>query len=168
MTSIKLMLTGAQAWASVNGPLTSGMVGLPVTIEYDAAWNGLTKNLMCRCSPWGSYDGEIRTILNVEEASVVAHEVMQAGLYLYLGVEGFSSDGKLVIPTTWAGCGKIEYGANTADDPTTEPELPIWNQLQIEMEKTKEYVLTPEQATNIQAYAREATQSAQEAKQAAE
>ena len=144
------------------------MVGIPVTIEYDQAWDGLTQNLMCRCSPWNSNEGEIRTILNVGETSTVAHEVMQAGMYLYLGVEGFSSDGKLVIPTTWARCGKIEYGANTCDDLSTEPELPIWNQLQIEMEKTKEYVLTPEQATNIQAYAREATQSAQEAQQAAE
>lgn len=82
MTSINLMLIGAQAWASVDGPLTSGMVGIPVTIEYDQAWDGLTKNLMCRCSPWGSNEGNIRTILNVEENATVAHEVMQAGMYL--------------------------------------------------------------------------------------
>lgn len=168
MTSINLMVTGAQARASVTGPLTSGMVGVPVTIEYDEAWDGLTKNLMCRCSPWGSNSGEIRTLLNVGETSTVAHEVMQPDMYLYLGVEGFSDDGKLVIPTTWARCGKIEYGANTCEDPSTDPELPVWNQLQIEMEKTKEYVLTPEQAVNIQSYAQTATQAAQEARQAAE
>lgn len=167
MTSIKLMLTGAQAWASVTGPLTSGMVGIPITIEYDEAWDGLTKNLMCRCSPWGSTDGEYRAILNVGETAIVAHEVMQPEMYLYLGVEGYSDDGKLVIPTTWARCGKIEYGANTCEDPSTDPELSVWNQLQIEMEKTKEYVLTPEQAVNIQAYAQTATQAAQEAQQAA-
>lgn len=168
MTSIKLMLTGAQAWASATGPLTSGMVGIPVTIEYDETWDGLTKNLMCRCSPWGSNDGEIRTLLNVGENAVVAHEVMQPDMYLHLGVEGFSDDGKLVMPTTWARCGKIEYGANTCDDPSTDPELSVWNQLQIEMEQTKEYVLTPEQAANIQDYAQEAAQAAQESRQAAE
>lgn len=167
MTSIKLTVTGAQIWASVTGVLTSGMVGIPVTIEYDEAWDGLTKNLMCRCSPWGSDDGEIRTRLNVGEASTVAHEVMQQGMYLYLGVEGFRADGTLVIPTTWARCGKIEYGANTCDDPSMDPELTIWNQLQTEMEETKKYVLTPEQAVNIQAYAQEARQAAEEAKQAA-
>jgi hypothetical protein len=143
------------------------MVGIPITIEYDEAWDGLTKNLMCRCSPWGSDDGEIRTRLNVGEASTVAHEVMQQGMYLYLGVEGFRADGTLVIPTTWARCGKIEYGANTCDDPSMDPELTIWNQLQAEMEETKKYVLTPEQAVNIQAYAQEARQAAEEAKQAA-
>ena len=37
LTSIKLTIIGAQAWAEVSGPLTSGMVGLPVTIEYDEA-----------------------------------------------------------------------------------------------------------------------------------
>lgn len=168
LTSIKLMLTGAQAWATVDGPLTSGMVGIPVTIEFDDAWDGLTKNLICRCSTWGSNGGEIRTLLNVGDTSTVAHEVMQPDRYLYLGVEGFSSDGKLVIPTTWARCGKIEYGANTCEDPSTDPELSVWNQLQIEMEKTKEYVLTPEQAANIQAYAQEARQAAEEAKQAVE
>lgn len=168
MTSIKLMVAGAQAWASVTGPLTSGMVGVPVTIEYDEAWDGLTKNLMCRCSPWGSDSGEVRAILNVGENAVVAHEVMQPDMFLHLGVEGFSADGKLVIPSTWARCGKIEYGATTCEDSTTDPELPVWNQLQMEMEKTKEYVLTPEQAVNIQTYAQTASQAAQEAQQAAE
>lgn len=168
MTSIKLTVTGAHAWASVNGPLTSGMVGVPVKMEYDEAWDGLTKNLMCRCSHWNSNDGEIRTILNVGETSTVAHEVMQAGMYLHLGVEGFSSDGTLVIPTIWARCGKIEYGANTCDDLSTDPKLSIWNQLQSEVEQLKEYTLTQEQLTDFQAYAQEATQAAQEAKDAAE
>lgn len=168
LTNIKLMVTGAQAWASVTGPLTSGMVGIPVTIEYDEAWDGLTKNLMCRCSPWGSNDGENRTILNVGENATVAHEVMQSDMYLYLGVEGFSSDGQLVIPTTWAKCGKIEYGANTCEDPSTDPELSVWNQLQTEIEQIKENALTKEQVTDIQACAQEATQAAQEATQAAD
>lgn len=163
MTSIKLMLTGAQAWASVNGPLTSGMVGVPVTIEYDEAWDGLTKNLMCRCSPWGSNEGEIRTILNVGETSTVAHEVMQPDMYLHLGVEGFSDDGKLVIPTTWARCGKIEYGANTGEDPSTDPELSVWNQLQTEMEQIRQDVVTPELVAEIKGYAQSATQAASNA-----
>lgn len=163
MTSIKLILTGAHAWASVEGPLTSGMVGIPVTIEYDASWDGLTKNLMCRCSSWNSNEGEIRTILNVGDTSTVAHEVMQQDMYLHLGVEGFSSDGKLVIPTTWARCGKIEYGANTCEDPTTEPELSIWNQLQTEVEQIKRDGYTQEQMDEIQTYVQSASQSASSA-----
>ena len=142
------------------------MVGIPIKIEYDDAWEGLKKNLMCRCSPWGSTDGEYRAILNVGDTAAVAHEVMLPDMYLYLGVEGYSDDGKLVMPTTWATCGRIAYGASTCEDPSTDPELSIWNQLQVEMEQTKEYVLTPEQAVNIQACAQEARQAAEEAKQA--
>lgn len=168
LTSIKLTLNGAQAWASVEGPLTSGMVGIPVTIEYGESWDGLTKNLMCRCSPWGSDDGEIRTILNVGTGSTVAHEVMQAGMYLYLGVEGFSSDGKLVIPTTWARCGKIEYGANTGDDPTADPELPIWGQLQTEMEQLRQDILAPELRDELNGYVQSAARAADTAQTYAE
>lgn len=163
MTSIKLMVTGAKAWALVTGPLTSGMVGIPITIQYDETWDGLTKNLMCRCSPWGSNNGEIRTILNVGETATVAHEVMQSDMYLYLGIEGFSDDGKLVMPTTWARCGKIEYGANTCEDLSTEPELPIWNQLQTEVEEIKRYGITEEQRDEIQSYVQSASQAASNA-----
>lgn len=137
MTSIKLKVTGAHAQAEVTGKLTSGMVGIPITIEYDEAWDGLTKNLICRCAPAGSSNGESRAILNVGAAATVAHEVMQANTILYLGIEGFSNDGKLVIPTVWAMCASIEPGANTCEDPTTDPELSVWNQLQTELEQIK-------------------------------
>ena len=104
MTSIMLTVTESKAQALVSGTLTSGMVGIPVTIEYDDSWNGLTKNLVYRYSRDGSADEECRSMLNVGNTAVVAHEVMQAGTILYLGVEGYSTDGTLVIPTTWAMC----------------------------------------------------------------
>ena len=60
LTSITLKVNGAEIQASVAGTLTSGMVGIPVTIQYDGAWEGLTKNLVCRCSKGGSADEEYR------------------------------------------------------------------------------------------------------------
>ena len=144
------------------------MVGIPVTIEYDDAWDGLTKNLMCRCSPWNSDSGEIRTILNVGETTVVAHEVMQAGQYLHLGVEGFREDGTLVMPTTWARCGKIECGANTCEDPSADPELPIWNQLQAQLDQITQEGISPGQMDEIRACAETAAQSANTAAEAAD
>ena len=137
-----LTVTGARAQALVSGTLTSGMVGIPVTIEYDEAWEGLTKNLVCRCCR-GADRTEHRTILNVGNTAVVAHEVMQAGTILYLGVEGYSTDGKLVIPTTWAMCGTIEKGANTGEDLSADPTLPVWGQLQTEIEQIRQDAVTP-------------------------
>ena len=156
MTNIILKVTGADAMASVSGPLTSGMVGIPVTIEYDDAWKGLTKNLVCRCSKWSPDSGETRTILNVEETAQVAHEVMQADMYLYLGVEGYSADGKLVMPTTWAMCGKVQIGANSTEDSSLDPDLSIWNQLRTEINQIKDNAITEEQiAAVIESYLEE-------------
>ena len=129
MTSITLNVTGARIRAEVSGILTSGMVGIPVSIQYDEAWNGLTKNLVCRCSRWGPANSDTRTILNVGKTSVVAHEVMQPEHTLYLGIEGYSADGSLVMPTTWANCGYIHPGANTGADSSATPTRPIWAQL---------------------------------------
>ena len=138
MTSITLNVTGARIRAAVNGPLTSGMVGIPVTIRYDDSWNGLTKNLVCRCGKWGPDKGDTRTVLNIGKTATVAHEVMQADMHLYLGIEGYSANGKLVIPTTWADCGKIQHGANAGTDPSTNPKLPVWAQMQAEIKQIKQ------------------------------
>ena len=153
MTTIILTVTGARAQALVSGTLTSGMVGIPVTIEYDEAWEGLTKNLVCRCSKSGFDDEEYRSILNVENTSVVAHEVMQAGKHLWLGVEGYNADGTLVIPTTWAMCGVIQRGANTGDDFSADPTLPIWGQLQAKIEQIECGNIPPDQLEEIRACA---------------
>lgn len=149
MTSITLTVTGAKARASVNGSLTSGMVGIPVTIEYDDMWKGLTKNLVCRCGKWGPEEGETRTVLNVGETATVAHEVMKAGMYLYLGIEGYSADGKLVIPTTWANCGKIHPGAHSDADPSASPKLSIWSQLQREIDYIKQHSVAESQIVSV-------------------
>lgn len=148
MTSIFLTVNGAQAQASVSGTLTSGMVGVPVTIEYDKAWDGLIKNLVCRCSR-GTVQEDHRTILNVGSTAVVAHEVMQAGMHLYLGIEGCNVDGTMVIPTVWAMCGVIESGANADADTSAEPTLPVWEQLQTEIAQIRRDAVTPEQMTDF-------------------
>ena len=163
MTSITLKVNGAEIRASVAGTLTSGMVGIPVTIEYDEAWEGLTKNLVCRCSKSGFDDEEYRSILNVGNTSVVAHEVMQAGKHLWLGVEGYSPDGTLVIPTTWAMCGVIQRGANTGDDLSADPTLPVWGQLQAQIGRIECGSIPPEQLEEIRACLDAASRAAQSA-----
>ena len=65
MTRINLKVTGARAKASVTGPLTSGMVEIPVTMEYDEPGKDRPKI-------WYAMQ---RAILNVGSAAVDArHE----------------------------------------------------------------------------------------------
>lgn len=127
VTSIQLTLTGAQARAEVDGILTAGMVGVPVTITWDESWEGLMKTLVCRS------DGCTRTILNVGNQTTVAPEVFRTEKWapnaLYLGVEGRNAEGKLVIPTTFAYCGQILPGAVAEGAPSQGPENPVWAQI---------------------------------------
>lgn len=156
MTSITLTVTGAKALARVSGPLTAGMVGIPVTIRYDDTWNGLTKNMVCRCGQWGPDSGETRTVLNVDESATVAHEVMKGQMHLYLGVEGYRDDGTLVMPTTWADCGIIQPGANAGADPTAEPSLAVWAQLQVRINQLLQQGIPEEKiAAAVAAYLEE-------------
>lgn len=156
LTSIKMTVTGAKARAEVAGLLTSGMVGIPVSIEYDESWEGLTKNLVCMCREGARDPGVIRTILNADGHAVVAHEVMLSGKELYLGIEGRSADRKLVKPTTWAYCGKILPGAHADADPSASPKLSVWGQLQAEINGLKSQTVTEDQiAAGIAAYLEE-------------
>lgn len=131
MTSIKLTVNGVETSVEVSGTLTSGMVGLPISVSYDSTWDGLTKNLVFR-------SGMIsKMLLDAGEQATVAHEVMIPGHNLLIGVEGISPDGNLVMPTTWADCGMIEFGANGGVDPTADPTLPVYAQLYREFEELK-------------------------------
>ena len=141
LTSIRLIVRGAKASAEVRGVLTAGMVGIPVTIEYDDSWNGLSKNLVCRGGlGYEKFKGESRTILGVGTAAKVAPEVMIAGEVLYLGIEGYNEDGSLVMPTTWACCGTIQDGVKTEGGSSEDPTLPIWAQLQAQIDRFPETI----------------------------
>lgn len=137
MTNIKLVVNGSKVRAEVEGILTSGSVGIPVTIQYDNTWDGLTKNLVCTSGKWGP-TGKPRTIANIDTTATVAHEVMIADNQLYLAVEGRNEEGTIVIPTIWADCGKIYPGASVSADPSAKPTLPIWAQLEHQIEDLKE------------------------------
>ena len=64
--------------AQLDGPLTSGMVGLKVDLSYDESWNGLTKTLVCRSSMGKPTLDLVYILANIGTASTVAPEVMVA------------------------------------------------------------------------------------------
>lgn len=136
MTNLKLIVNGAKARAEVNGILTAGAAGIPVAIQYDSAWDGLIKNFVCTSGKWGP-TGTVKTILNVNNAATVAYEVMTTGNHLYVGVEGRSADGALVIHTVWVDCGTIFAGADANTDPSAKTALPIWAQLQLQINELR-------------------------------
>ena len=93
MTTIHLTVTGAHMEARLDGPMTSGMVGLPVVISYDDSWDGLTKTLVCRNSMGKTAFDQIYILANIGSHATVAPEVMVAHRNLYLGIQGHNADG---------------------------------------------------------------------------
>ena len=137
MTRINLIVNGSKVRAEVDSILTSGSIGIPVTIQYDSSWDGLTKHLVCTSGKWGP-TGKPRAMLNVDAASTVPQEVMIAENHLYLGIEGRSKDGSVAVPTIWADCGMIFPGANANADLTVQPTLPVWGQMQAQLNKMQD------------------------------
>ena len=110
--------------------LTTGMVGQPVQLQFSPEWEGIRKNAV--------YSDGSKTVIHtdVECLDTIPAEVLRRPLArLYVSVYGVSADGKRVIPTIRAEGPRILPGAELTDAPGTEPELPVWAQLQQRLEE---------------------------------
>lgn len=116
MTEIEITINGASSTAKKSGILTSGMVGVPVSFNIDEHWNGLSIIPVFRCGD------VIKDNILLDNRTTVPHEVLESGGHvLYVGAEGRTTDGKLVIPTIWARVGTVQCGAKATGDLGLEP-----------------------------------------------
>ena len=116
-------------------PLTSGMIGNLVEVSFSSEWDSLnkiavfsngdvTKDLFE--SQWnGNY------IPIPQEVLSTPHRTISMGIYGYEIVDG---EKVLAIPTIVAEIGKTKFGADPSNDPAADPTLPIWAQLQWEID----------------------------------
>lgn len=112
--------------------LTSGMVGKEVKLEFSPEWDEYTKTAVFTAG------FESRTVVGVSEMVTIPHEVLEnPGHTLYVGVYGVAPDGR-VIPTIQAQGPHIHRGVDPSGDPSAEPTLPIWAQLQQQIEELKQ------------------------------
>lgn len=112
--------------------LTSGMVGREVRLEFSDDWRGLTKTAVFMAGT------VIRDVVGVTDTAVIPAEVLAEPLQqLYVGVYGVSDDGR-VTPTIRAAGPMIEPGMDPSGDEGTAPDLPVWAQIQQEIEQLQE------------------------------
>lgn len=138
MTNIVANVTGARIRLEVSGPLTSGMVGVPVSFTFNEAWEGLTKTAVFRA---GRKSLDCVGIDNIQTETTVPWELMEkVGRVLFLGIYGCNADGTVVIPTVWAEVGRIRPGADPAGDESTDPSQPVWAQLAAENKQQAERI----------------------------
>lgn len=142
---IKLHIQGTHAKVIEREPLTTGRVGLPLSVEVEGPeWDELAKVIVCTAG------GVTKDVPVIEGAAlVVPHECLtKSNVELFVGVYGANSEGDVVIPTLYASAGKIHPGADPSGSGEADP--------------------TPSQVAQILAAANEAKAAAKDVKDRAD
>ena len=133
MELTRIRVSGVRARPVEVRDIPQGIIGGTVRFEYtDPIWDGLNKIVVFR--------GLVtRDVVNAGDLVQIPVEcVLRAGISLYVGVYGTDADGRIAIPTLWADLGRVRAAADPSGDPAADPALPIWAQLQAEIEVLKE------------------------------
>ena len=132
MTIVTVEVSGATAVASKTGPLTRGMVGVPVNLTFNETWKSLTKTIVFKAG------NLILDQLYTGDQIVVPWEMLMSLQDLYIGVFGTNADGSLSIPTVWSYVGAVLPGADPSGDTSTDPSMPVYQQLQAQIDQLKQ------------------------------
>ena len=112
--------------------LTSGMVGKEVKLEFSEEWEGFSKTVVFTAGC------ESRDVTNPGQTAVIPHEVLaESRNHLYVGVYGVGPGGR-VIPSIRVKGPYIHPGVDPAGDESLDPALPVWAQLQMELNELRE------------------------------
>lgn len=133
MILAKIRVTGTHAQPVYVKPIPMGIIGGTVRFEYtDPMWDGLNKTVVFQ----GAVTKDV--VSDGSTVTIPSECVTQTGKSLRVGVYGTDADGKVAIPTLWADLGRIKAAADPSGDPAADPTLPIWAQLQGEIEDLRE------------------------------
>jgi hypothetical protein len=129
MEVVKIKISETCATVQDLKMITSGTVGATVSFEFDKTWDGFTKTYVFRAGN--------KTKDDLDATGVIPAELLKKhGVQLDVGVYGTKGD--LVIPTAWASLGTIAPGADPSGDQSTNPHLPVWKQLQEDIEELQQ------------------------------
>ena len=116
--------------------LTKGQIGAQVQFMFNDHWTNMKKTAVFkRC---GKTIDVVDSEWNGDIVTVPSEMTEEAGLQVYVGVYGVSEDGKRITPTLYAPLGTVALGAEPDGDPSTDPTLPVWAQLQGDIDKIKD------------------------------
>lgn len=133
MNIASIRVFGTVATATVHERIPAGIVGATIRVSYDdPAWDGLTKTVIFKSNV-------TKDVITNDEIITIPAEVIEVpGSMLQIGFYGISSDGKVAIPTIWLLIGTAETAADPSGDTSTDPSLPVWAQLQAQIDEIKE------------------------------
>lgn len=115
--------------------LTEGQVGAKVHFSFNDHWTNMKKSAVFkRC---GKTIVLTDTEWDGETAPVPPEMTEKAGQLVHVGVYGVSEDSEQITPTLYASLGVVAKGAKPDGDPSTDPTLPVWAQIQRELTGVK-------------------------------
>lgn len=139
MLIARIFVTRAEMEVRRLAPVTSGMVGAEVEVLFDRTWDGYAKTFV-----W-NHNGVTKDDLTAS-GKIPAEVLEKSGGMLKFGVYG-TKEGK-ALPTIWGTVGTVHAGADPSGDESTDPSLPVWAQLQEDVEQLAENVNGAVKAVN--------------------
>ena len=128
-----IKVSGVHANCMRRMTIPAGLIGGQVKIEYtDPVWDDMSKTAVFRGSV-------TRDVLNIGDFVTIPSEVLtDAGADLWFGIYGVDASGELAIPLIEAHLGKVAKATDPSGDPSTDPSLPVWAQLQEQINDLRE------------------------------
>lgn len=110
------------ASATTDDAITTSSVGIPVTLDLSADFDGLAKTL-CFKTPSAAVD--IALVGDATESTVPPDVLINSGEWMHIGIYAADANGDIVIPTVWANAGVIQLGTLPSGVDPSEP-TPSW------------------------------------------
>lgn len=137
MTNIVVKIRDGVATAELTGILTNGMVGVPVFFDLGPEWEDLTVIAVIRGNDL-TFD---RPLLGTRQTTVPFEVLEKVGEHIYIGAEGCSASGDLVIQSNMAKVEEpVRQGADPSGDIAMDPTQPFWAELMHEVEELRKGV----------------------------
>ena len=135
MTNIVVTIRDGVATAKLTGILTNGMVGVPVFFDLGPEWEDLTVVAVIRGNDL-TFD---RPLLGTRKTTVPFEVLEKVGEHIYIGAEGCSASGDLVIQSNMAKVEEsVRQGADPSGDLAMDPTKPFWAEVMEKVEHLQE------------------------------
>ena len=128
MEIAEIYVKGVTATAFNVKKIPKGIIGATIRVTFADDWHDMQQMAV--------FQGVVTKDVVVTGSSITipAECVEEAGYQLRVGFYGVA-DEMLAIPTIWADLGMIQDAADPSGDESTDPTLPVWAQLQDQIER---------------------------------
>lgn len=125
-----VIVTRADAILTRREPLTVGMSkAVPVALKLSQDWDSLNKVAIFRAGQ--TQIDVLDSVWQEADTVLVPNEVTaEVGVEVMFGIYGTDTENRIILPTVWVSLGRVQTAPDPSGDPSTDPALPVWAQLQ--------------------------------------